>query len=411
MKCGRVLAHLPCDLSPASNVSDLFVADRIETTLMKRYDRHQAVMMLSSLLACGLIPGRADAPKPDDAHAPKHAAPKSVKPQYSVTDLGELIAVAGDAYPSINNAGHVALWTQTADGTVHAALWADGKMTDLGAPVGYQSSICRYIAPDDTVAGWATTSRNLVDSGATVHAVVFKGGKVTDLGTLGGKTAQAHAIGSAGEVVGVSLLPDGKTRHAFLYRDGKMQDLGTLPGGEFSAAYGINAHGDIAGVASKGVQNHAIVWRGGNIEDLGTFPDGPRSFALGIDDAGTVIGFGETDDGIHAFKSDGPKLMDLGVLGGDPSSARGINAQGDIVGMSAVSSIQTHGFLWRNGVMSDLNDLIPRELAWRLREADSINDRGQIVCVGNHKYQAAHCLLLTPLPTETSRSPEAAAKD
>lgn len=360
------------------------------------------------MLAGGVVSGKADAPTLDDKPAAKPAAPKNVKPQYSVTDLGELIAMAGDAYPSINNAGHVAFWTQAADGTVHAAVWADGKITDLGVPPGYKSSICRYIGPDDAVAGWVTTSRNLVDSGATVHAAIFKGGKVTDLGTLGGKTAQAHAVGSKGEVVGVSLLPGGKNRHAFLYRDGKMQDLSTLPGGEFSAAYGINAHGDIAGVASKGGQNHAVVWRNGKIEDLGTFPDGTRSSAVGINNAGTAVGFGETDDGVHAFKSDGAKLLDLGVLGGDPTSARSINAQGDIVGLSAVSSIQTHAFLWRNGVMSDLTDLIPRELAWRLREADGINDRGQIVCVGNRKYQAAHCLLLTPLAI--SRAPEATTK-
>lgn len=358
-----------------------------------RPSRVAALISASVFLAASHIAFAAD----DQPATPPPAQAKPAAPEYTVQDVGEIESVAGDALPSLNDAGHVAFWTKDAAGVLHAALWADGKLTDLGAPAGYQASVSRAVGPDDTVIGWTTTSRNLVDSTATVHPVIFSHGKVTELGTLGGQTAQALGIGANGDIVGVSMLADRKTRHAFLYHDGKMTDLGTLPGGQFSAAYGINTHGEIAGVANMGGQNHAVVWRDGKIADLGTFSGQPRSFATAINDSGVAIGFAETDDGVHGFRADHGPLQDLGVLVSDPSTARAVNAHGEIVGMAAINNYVRHGFRWRDGKMADLNTLIAADSGWRLQEADGINASGQILCIGNHRYQPLHCLLLTSI--------------
>ncbi len=57
---------------------------------------------------------------------------------------------------------------------------------------------------------------------------------------------------------------------------------------------------------------------------------------------------------------DGTGLVDLGTLpGGTNRSAAGSTTQGQIVGTSFVDATRLHGFLIDDGVMYDLNDLLP----------------------------------------------------
>lgn len=83
-------------------------------------------------------------------------------------------------------------------------------------------------------------------------------------------------------------------------------------------------------------------------------------------------------------------MTDLGNLGGD-SVAFMMNSRGQVVGRSRLShtpiacpgSGETrecirHGFVWQNGHIQDLNELVPTN-DMVLYEADNINDRGEIV--------------------------------
>jgi probable HAF family extracellular repeat protein len=77
----------------------------------------------------------------------------------------------------------------------------------------------------------------------------------------------------------------------------------------------------------------------------------------------------------------------------------GINDESQVVGWSSTSTGAQHGFIWDDGVLSDLNDLIPADSGWTLARATAINDRGQIAGIGDVKGRRA-AFLLTPLASE-----------
>jgi probable HAF family extracellular repeat protein len=69
-------------------------------------------------------------------------------------------------------------------------------------------------------------------------------------------------------------------------------------------------------------------------------------------------------------------MQDLGTLGGAFSNADGLNDEGEVVGISSTADDQSFkGFLWHDGVMTDLGDLD----ADGCSNAISINAKSQIV--------------------------------
>ena len=70
------------------------------------------------------------------------------------------------------------------------------------------------------------------------------------------------------------------------------------------------------------------------------------------------------------------------TLPGGQSTAYAINDRGDIVGFSEGSNHAARAVVIVNGVMRDLNALIPAGSGWVLTEARDINDSGRIVGTG-----------------------------
>jgi probable HAF family extracellular repeat protein len=84
---------------------------------------------------------------------------------------------------------------------------------------------------------------------------------------------------------------------------------------------------------------------------------------------------------VRAFKWENGVMTDLGTLGGDNSSAAGINELGHIVGWAEDSRGSRRACVWINGQISDLNSrlLATQGGGTQLQEARDINDHGQIV--------------------------------
>ena len=167
-----------------------------------------------------------------------------------------------------------------------------------------------------------------------------------------------------------------------------MQDLGTL-GGTDSFGEAINAAGHVTGsaqITGDGAE-HAFLWGGGAMQDLGSIE--LRSFGLDINDSGQVVGISYEEPNqiisMHAFLWDGAAMRDLGTLGGTRTAAARINSSGQVVGAGRTSSSSesSRAFVWIDGTLYDLNDLIdpsdPLKPYVTLTGADDINDRGQIL--------------------------------
>ena len=115
--------------------------------------------------------------------------------------------------------------------------------------------------------------------------------------------------------------------------------------------------------------------------------EGADAFALAINDAGQVVG--EIDEFPQPRSG---FLWDQGVMTDLAFRASGINEQGWVVGDSADGPV-----LWRNGQLDVLSDLVAPGSGWQLLRAVDINDRGQIAAIGSQSGQTRALLLDTVL--------------
>jgi len=115
----------------------------------------------------------------------------------------------------------------------------------------------------------------------------------------------------------------------------------------------------------------------------------------GVNDSGVSVGHIVNDEGaMRAVRVEAGKVHDLGTLGGSASSARGINAEGLIVGGALLENDSAHhGFVFENGRMHDLNDLIVPEDGWEIIHALGINNAGDIIAIA-HRDGEDHVVLL-----------------
>jgi probable HAF family extracellular repeat protein len=320
---------------------------------------------------------------------------------YTITDIG------GYYGESINASGQVTGAYRTANQTLHAILYSNGHVQDLGT-LGGDDSFGQDINDSGQITGRASTPS--VPNG---HAFLYSNGRMQDLDASGDQSF-GRGINAKGQVTGYSFTPDDSI-HAFLYNNGRMQDLGTL-GGTDSFGQDINASGQVTGssstIGSTSDSEHAFLYSQGQMQDLGELGDGrDRSVGLALNDNGQVTGYSFTRgyDNEHAFLYSNGQMQDLGTLGGsllgdiglgyDQSFGLDINANGEVVGYSYTPSSEQHAFLYRDDQMFDLNTLIVANTGWTLTDATGINGSGQIIANGLNPDGESRAVLLTPSTT------------
>lgn len=355
--------------------------------------------------------------------------------RYTVLDLGISTESLEDLPLGLNDAGTVAGWRAASNHINKAAVWENGRSidlrkVDLDVPPTYTETYAAAVNSRRQIVGlvkgmdganhacyWSFVS--------SVGAPNSAASSMRALGTLGGKVSVARGLNESGRVVGDASLPDGSI-HACLWQGNAVpRDLGTLGQGDFSTAHGINKTGQVVGAANivPNGKNHAFLFRDiiskgvsagassknsaskvrtpqsyrGVMQDLGLLPGGSSSNARAINDRGQIVGWaGDSEDETHACLWENGKIRDLGTFGSDPYAAWSINNFGQIVGTASTTHQRMHACLWENGRSIDLNDLIPVGSGWLLQSAYTINERGQIVGIGQFEG-AKHIFLLTPI--------------
>jgi probable HAF family extracellular repeat protein len=359
----------------------------------------------------------------------------------------ELVPLGTPGYNSyargMNNIPQVvgtAVLTDTEPYISHAFLWEDGVMTDLGTLGGFNSIAYEInelgqivgkvgisedaehaflITPEDTNLDGVPDCwyRDENQDGAN--------DLMTDLGTLGGSQSFAYSVNDAGQITGQAYTSAG-WGHAFLltpedtngddipdlwYRDDNadgandlMADLGTLGSSMYSHGYDVNELGHVTGDAGK-----AFIWKNDEMTELPKpplwHPDG--SEAWGINDLDQVAGFSCRSEDVcpAVLWEEDFSTIEIGILGeGWISRAYAVNNSGQVVGYSSTDYYGGfhRGFLWDNGVLHDINDLIsPPPVGLVVRYAMDINDFGEIA--GYYKHTSTgktYACLLKIKPTQ-----------
>jgi probable HAF family extracellular repeat protein len=266
--------------------------------------------------------------------------------EYTFTDLG-----SGDAN-AINASGQVV----GQDGNGNAFLYSNGVLQNLGSG----------------------DALGINDAGVVVgqlngEGFMYSNGSFQTIGTSG---YEACGINDSGQVVGTVNFGD----DMWIYSNGSFQDLGQ------GSAYAINASGEVVG---SDANVHAFLYSNGSIHDLTLlFPsnyNGQGCSASAINASGQVVG----GYNAGAFLYSNGALQFLGQ-----GAAYGINDSGEIVGGG---NGLAYAFLYADGSMQDLNDLINPSLGWTLQQANAINDSGQIVGYGINPSGQQDAFLLTPI--------------
>jgi probable HAF family extracellular repeat protein len=314
-----------------------------------------------------------------------------------VTNHGTLVGAADTTTPDPN----LPCLPCQSSFITHAFQWRDGVLTDLGALPGTNSSATLWTSNSGLSTGYSEVG--FIDpllGVPAIHAVLWRDGHIEDLGTLeGGYESLAFTVNSRGQVAGVSqnLVPDPffilKTQsRTFLWEKGKMRDLGTLGGSSagllgFDGNVEMNERGHIVACSDTSKVNPAtgfpvvepFLWEPDTMISLGSF-GGTAGCPTSINNRDQVVGYSNLagDGSNHPFLWErGRPLVDLGTLGGPNGIAFWINEPGEVVGDAGVASPPgcLHAFLWRQGVMTDLGTIPGTDCS----DGAVINSRSQVV--------------------------------
>ena len=362
---------------------------------------------------------------------------------YKIADQGTLGNDNFGMVMGLNNKG----WTQNMDGEGNAPVLSlsagvtsgravmniDGHNIDLGT-LGGMNSWTNYGGINDRgdnvgfaeTADLDPTGEDICGFGThhTCSPFLWRHGHMMALPTLGGNNGQAAAINNRGQIVGIAedgtvdpTCPANKTNNRtmlpVLWEHGKARSLPTVAGDQDGFVQGINDQGQAVGSSGTcpNMATHAVLWENDTAVELKGLDGRTGNAAYAINDHGQAVGYVTSADGSTVVPSiwHDSGLTTLPILPGDGAAfATGINNRGQVVGSTLKSGSWSHGFIGQDGVVTDLNTLIPEDSNLYIVAASNINERGQIsgmaqVLTGPDMGKI-HAILLTPVDERIGRS-------
>jgi probable HAF family extracellular repeat protein len=324
-----------------------------------------------------------------------------------ISTLGGNISGAAD----INDQFAVVGSSTNDNSALHAYIWYLGFAIDLGVPGGNSVSAATAINYGGSMTGYAEGD----DQSRYAYLIQLSGDRWTYLGTLPNLDySEAVDINNYDQIAGYSFMlgPDGGSM-AWVWENGDMSPLGTL-GGSRSKASAINQGGAVIGYSEVFTPdnsiNHACLWINDAIIDLGVLPGETNSAANDLNDYNHAVGASSHQQETYPFLTVSrpclwidDQIIELELPDGFVTGiANGINDHGQIVGSmnSSLSGGRPRAFIWQNGVLTDLNDLVNDQPDWELQTASSINELGYIVGSGLNPNGDQRGFLLAPVQTD-----------
>ena len=308
---------------------------------------------------------------------------------------------------AINNAGVVIGSYYDSTGS-HGYYFIDGAYHDLGVGM-FPNAIndAGQITGKSATAAWVYEMSD---------------GSLSILGDLGAGLITPMGMNDFGEVVGQAPIP-GDDPHAFAYDGVTMTDLGVPEGWgitTYTMARGMNNVGMAVGEALVG---HGVwdLWAIPFYVDTTANPpvvtqvpspdfyyQSGSSFA--INNAGHIVGWQSRQEDFwgRAFLYNGTTMINLGAIPGRAYTiARGLNEIDTVVGTGFgywnngywTNSGYT-AFIWRDGIIQNLNDRISASSGWFLSYGNGVNNDGRIVCNGAFEAHSTGCLLVPINPAD-----------
>jgi probable HAF family extracellular repeat protein len=320
----------------------------------------------------------------------------------------------------LNQRGHVVGTTNSLAGASSFWIWRDGELETHSLPYTGRPSAIDNLG---RVVGSFQTGEIVYDDfgnwAPVYHAFLWENGTFTDLGTLGGWRSTATRINDDGTVIGWAdgFEPD-DFNQPFFWKNGAMRAIRRLIPSEeakswtFALTVPLPPHyiagdGRIWSVGTyRGGEGHVYELKpeqdgSYSILDRGQI-EGYRPIVDAFNELGQAVGkavfydFGEPMPSTEIFIWDEGGTRRLGNLGSNYIRAYAVNSFEQIVGVDGVLG----AFLHEQGVMRNLNDLIPVESGVVLGTARAINDGGQILCSFYDPVANSHgsCLLIPKCP-------------
>ena len=347
--------------------------------------------------------------------------------RYRVFTLPDTLGGTVGGANAINDLGWPMGFVTTSGNTnVEAAAWIEGRMVKLGPlPGGANSNIAWESVKNNQglIVGISDTSEVqprgevfscaaagfIPNGGNTCRGFLWEPpGNVTELPTLGGDNSFATGINNHGRVIGwaetsyedptcnspqvLQFLP-------FVYdiRTKKIAVLQLYPGDSDGTADTQNDKGQIAGISgecSNAVGGasaiHAVFWENATSApiDMGNLGGLAWNTPTGMNNKGEVVGFGNPSGDKNAsfnpiafYWNQNIGMLNLGTLPQYANSiAYAINNHGLIVGQAFNGpNGASRAFIYKDGIMTDLNALTTGNPALTLLYANDVNDQGVIV--------------------------------
>ena len=277
-------------------------------------------------------------------------------PGQALVTLPMIPGTVGMQAEDISALGQVAGWAKTNANGYLAYVRSDATTTVLGLPSRASGAKALGLSDLGVVVGES------YDPSAP-EAVVWLNELPIRL-PLPGPNGSARGVNEANQVVGWMGSSTGTQSDAFLYDldTGELTNLGHLPDGT-GAAKAINECGDIVGFGiaeqpDRSTITRAIVWTGGSMQVLEPLPGFKRSGANDLNDEGVVVGqCWQTEASINASTA----------------------------------------FVWRDGVMWDLNELLLPGSGLELQLAQAIDSEGRITGYARNSENDDVAVRLTPV--------------